>query len=284
MGSKCVSAISWILIAVATASLALCLHMCYGLDAHQGRVQRAYGDRAFSLRAVSALTGSLYRFDQQDVEFIQDQLIDRGVVVAGLGSSYTDLHRVDEVALSSSAGYGYLLFETCGDTSLIDGMKSVSGFLLAYYPELQIDLYSEYERFVAQSFTTRLTLRFAIAAALIGYVIAGVLVYASLSQQVSSSWGEIRVRIIAGSPHVHVAALLVGRAVVKGVFAGVAGCLLCLAVSVAGVSLPEVPAESAVAVGPITVSLTIALLTVIAAVLGPARRVCTMDSLIYPQD
>lgn len=281
MGSRYMSVITAILLVVAIASLVLCLDLYGRLNAQQEHLRQAYGGRAFSLRAVSALTGSPHRFDRQDIEFIRDGLSDEGIVVVGLGSSYIDYHKVDDTVLGPSAGYGYLLFETRGDTSLIDGMKSVSGFLLAYYPELQIDVYSEYERFVAQSAEIRSVLRLAIAAALIGCAITGVLIWADLSQRVNAGCEEILVRLVAGSPHVRVAGLLVRREIKRGLLAGIGGCLLYLAVCASGVLPAAFIAKPGCAVGPAILGLLIAMLTILAAVIGPARRVCAIDSLIY---
>jgi len=374
-----------ILLAIATAAFAVCLNLFSGLSAHQGRLQRMYGERVFSLRAESVVTGSLYRFSQQDIEFIQDGLRDAGVAVAGLGLSYIDGREVravgrqisarsrvlagrviladvtpnyfevvggfanlaaqsDRCVLSedlagqlfgehsplgqsiklpggkemvvagvvsskellpivdepSSAGlvhrpgrrviyrpiadsgasacYGYLLFETRDDVSLTEGMKSVSGFLLAYYPQLRIDLYSEYERFAARSSAMRSLLALAAAAALIGYAICSLLMHAWLSRRVGTGCDEASVRILVGTPPQLVSGLLIRRLVRNWISTAALGCLLYYAVSTVGVSLPALPAEAIdVAVAPVAVGVAVSLVAVLSAAAAAARKVSAMQ-------
>lgn len=425
MRSKYVSSANIIQLAVATAALALCLNLCIGLSMHEAQLQRMYGDRVLSLRAVASETGAPYRFDRYDIDVIQHGLESEGIIVAGLGLSYIDAREVSGtlrglpkgssggplngssgsygprgrvlladvtplyfeiagLALSvggdegsgldpsrgiavqddpdpgnspavqgdlgldlcvvsddlshelfgawfsgqtltvsgsrqltavaqvsgdhlvpmvdeptgfglvhrlgrrviyrplsgagASAGFGYLLFKIREGISLMDGMKSVSRFLVTHYPELQIDAYSEYERFAEHSKSTRSVLITAIVAVLIGYAVAGIAAHASASVRVGIGCDGIPVRIALGWPPSRVAAVLVRRAVFSGVLSGAAGCLLYLAVSAVGVSLPGLPAEViGTAVTPAVVSMAVTVLTATAASVGPARRASMVD-------
>lgn len=372
MGTRYLSAASATQLAVLTAMLALCLNLSTGLSEHETRLYQLYGDRVFSVRAVLADSGSLYRFDQHDMMVLQDGLRDQGIAVAGLNLSYIDAREIEaavdgvatrthqaptRVALvdasplyfdiaglplglhspgsavltpsedyargqytytqvgsaqpcvisrdlasrlfqrdssvglslvlsggrqlvvvdeatneylvpiieeltpaglvhrperfviyrpvldqTASGSYGYLLFQIQGNTSLIDAMKSVSHFLTSRYPELQSDVYSEYERFAEQSALTRSALTVVIAAAFIGYAIAGACMYAEATSAFSAG-REMTVRMTVGAGPRSIAALIIRRALTRGVLAGCAGCVLYLLASWVGVSIPELPLE-----------------------------------------
>lgn len=437
MRSKYVSAVSFIQLVAATAALALCLNLFAGLSMHRAQLQRMYGDRVFSLRAVAAETGAPYRFDRYDIDVIQNGLETEGIIVAGLGLSYIDAREVNgplwgssgsyrsrgrvlladvtplyfEIAglalelddgqsnglgpsagilvlgrpdtgagaaapggldaptgaavtsgpdsaagvaatsnlssnlcvitedlshelfgawssgqiltvsggrqltavaqvsgdylvpmvdepsgfglvhrparrviyrplsdVSAPAGFGYLLFKIREGISLMDGMKSVSRFLVTHFPELKIDVYSEYERFLERSESTRSVLITAIVAVFIGYVVAGIVAHASASIRVRMGYDGIPVRMALGSPPSGIAAMLVRRSVISGILSGAVGCLLYLAVSAVGVSLPGLPAEViGNQITPAVVSMVVTTLTATAAALGPARKVSMVD-------
>lgn len=95
MGTRYLSAASATQLAVLTAMLALCLNLSTGLSEHETRLYQLYGDRVFSVRAVLADSGSLYRFDQHDMMVLQDGLRDQGIAVAGLNLSYIDAREIE---------------------------------------------------------------------------------------------------------------------------------------------------------------------------------------------
>lgn len=460
MRSKFVSAASIIQLVVATVALAVCLNLCAGLSRHEAWLERMYGDRVFSLRAVATESGAPYRFDRNDIDIIQKGLESEGIIVAGLGLSYIDArevgssvrepsrgslrgslgsyrprgrvlladvtplyfeiaglalslgdgessdlgasmgtaviggletskgmaaiqdfeasvgmalmegldaskgtamqdgtgtggdatvqsglgadlcvisddlsrelfgtrssgqtltvsggrrlavvaqvsgdhlvpmvdeptgsglvhrlgHRVIYRPLSdvgAPAGFGYLLFKIREGISPMDGMKSVSRFMVTHYPELQIDVYSEYERFAGQSEATRSVLIATIVAVFIGYAVAAIGVYASESMRVKMGYDGISIMITLGSPPHSVAALVVRRAVVSSVFSGMLGCLLYLVVSAVGQSLPGLPAEViGTAVAPAIVSVAVTVLTATVASLGPARKASMVSPML----
>jgi hypothetical protein len=82
-------------LAALTAMLALCLNLSAGLSEHETRLYQLYGDRVFSVRAVVAESGLLYRFDQHDIAVLRDGLRGAGIAVAGLNLSYIDAREID---------------------------------------------------------------------------------------------------------------------------------------------------------------------------------------------
>lgn len=177
---------------------------------------------------------------------------------------------------TASGSYGYLLFRIQGNTSLIDGMKSVSHILTSRYPELQSDVYSEYERFAKQWALTRSALTVVIAAAFIGYAIAGACMYAEMRGAFSAG-PEMTVRVTLGAAPRSIAALIIRRTLAKGVLAGCAGCVLYLLASWVGVSIPGLPLEDiGIRAMPAITGVLAAVLTALAAAVSSMGNVSAL--------